>query len=942
MSKAIINQRYIYKIHSSRFKVNDWNLTLPYNEAKDNSELVSIGDSIALRMIRKMRKYDTKEDYIIELKKSRKKLRNKKTSDSIRGKIKVLDNEINEITFMKDYITIVFDNIADWKRANSKKKSVILNGVEFLRLVGTNGGIKKNTVVFCAKEIHKELDRKLNNGRNLEKIFNPSKFEAYKALAFSGSTSVTQPKKILVIKDGETQFTDNIIRVYDDGKDGYKVKETDNYEVIRAFTDGCAPISIRLAKQWTIDMGISSELDFMKTPEEEWYKLICSGFNIRNAWTKGMAFPFEYVEFAEEIAHTYMVKDIWGDMQDIREVDLILTDNMLKLWDSYDSADHYMQCCKENDFEFCVAKALPLELENTRNMNYQFLQSYDFSDDDIDNLIAPTLETINGVGEGNYIKTLLFLKGNRITENDFKHEQIDYMKALMIEKSLINDPFIKQMTTRMISKRINDSKKGVLQVNGCYSIVSGDLYALCESMFGMEVKGLLGRNEFYANTWSEKGINKIVSYRAPQTNHNNIKIMNLIYTDEVRKWFKYMRTCTILNAWDMTCEAMNGMDEDGDALIETDNETLLKTTRNLKAIVCEQSSASKHIISEKNLIQANQNGFNNDVGSITNKCTAMFDVLAGLENGTVDYKEMNDRIICMQNYQQSCIDSCKGIVAKQVPKSWYSWKDAKKDTDKEGILLNSQEDIEDRAKLLRLGSFKKPYFFIYNYKHIKSKYDNYVKESKTDCIIRFGITLDVLMSIDNKTEEQINYLKYYYLLLPVSVEKSTMNRICWRLEEKIIKLSSTNENELFDKEILKTTSGYNKANYNLIAETYKEYKIDQSIYMKSKKNKMTSEELREKREGFMKKFRNKALSNCTNEEELCNIVVDLCYTSNESKMFAWAVSGNQIIKNLLKKNNNIILIPTQDDDGDTEWLGSMYTLNEINLLEDGNKEGIEC
>jgi len=156
----------------------------------------------------------------------------------------------------------------------------------------------------------------------------------------------------------------------------------------------------------------------------------------------------------------------------------------------------------------------------------------------------------------------LFLKGNKITKKDFNDEQLAHIKALMIENSLINDPYIKSMVDKMIAKRINDSKKGVLQINGCYSIVSGDIYALCEHMFGMPVKGLLEKDEFYANTWSEKGVNKIVSYRAPQTNHNNIKIMNLKYDEKVRKWFKYMRTCTVLNAWDTTMDAMNGMDMD--------------------------------------------------------------------------------------------------------------------------------------------------------------------------------------------------------------------------------------------------------------------------------------------------------------------------------------------------------------------------------------------
>ena len=66
----------------------------------------------------------------------------------------------------------------------------------------------------------------------------------------------------------------------------------------------------------------------------------------------------------------------------------------------------------------------------------------------------------------------------------------------------------------MIEKKIREAKIGVISVDGNYSIVFGDLYALCESMFGMEIKGLLQFGEFYARTWLDKGVNEIIAYRS--------------------------------------------------------------------------------------------------------------------------------------------------------------------------------------------------------------------------------------------------------------------------------------------------------------------------------------------------------------------------------------------------------------------------------------------
>mgnify|MGYP000270166550 CR=1 FL=1 len=63
-------------------------------------------------------------------------------------------------------------------------------------------------------------------------------------------------------------------------------------------------------------------------------------------------------------------------------MELILTTSMLKLWDSYDNCEDYVRNCLANGYTFGIAKTCPKELEQERTLNYQFIQSYDLSDDD--------------------------------------------------------------------------------------------------------------------------------------------------------------------------------------------------------------------------------------------------------------------------------------------------------------------------------------------------------------------------------------------------------------------------------------------------------------------------------------------------------------------------------------------------------------------------------
>ena len=115
------------------------------------------------------------------------------------------------------------------------------------------------------------------------------------------------------------------------------------------------------------------------------------------------------------------------------------------------------------------------------------------------------------------------------------------------------------------------------------------------------------------------------------------------------------------------------------------------------------------------LKQSNKNGFGNAVGSITNRVTTMFDVLASLKKDSEEYNELMRRIICGQALQQEEIDKIKGIQAKPMPKEWYDYK-VNKITEEDSL-----EEIKIKERNLKLMVNKKPYFFIYNYKPLQSK-----------------------------------------------------------------------------------------------------------------------------------------------------------------------------------------------------------------------------
>ena len=542
--KSLLNLRYLYKVHSKRIIDAGMNLTLDYSDAVRNQEVISLASSTTLRMIEDItgEGWKEKEKKINKTKKELKEIINKKKTNNNKKKIKEKQKELNKLTFMEDYLCIVLDTKGDYDKL---MKGFTINGVSYKRLLATSGGVKKSTVVFCSERVHDQLYTQLNAERNPDKKFVPAKLEAYISLACSASFPVSTPKGILVIGDVETKFKDNVIEI--NGQAGGRpiLQEIDDYDITLSACDGLGLMCPALAERWS------------KEVEEDY---LIAGCCLRQAFTKGMIFTFDFHQFADEVAQYELVQDVWGNTHNIKDIELVLTTSMLKLWDSYDSVDDWLEKSLRNHHTFAITKITPEHLDEEQTLNYQFLQSLDLSDEDIEELCQPFLDTIDGIMNKDYRRSLLYLRGVDLKEKTVLRPPFDYTTAMMLDESMLNDPYTYSKIKHNIKNRIDRAKMGVLPVRGNFSIISGDPYLLCEYMFGFEPKGLLKAGEFYSKFWNDKGVTKTVAMRAPMTSHNNIQICNMVNDERVNKWYKYMDTVYILNAWDTTCAKLNGAD----------------------------------------------------------------------------------------------------------------------------------------------------------------------------------------------------------------------------------------------------------------------------------------------------------------------------------------------------------------------------------------------
>ncbi len=637
ISKQLVCQKYIYKIRSSRLRKERWKLDLSLEEARRNDEIISLADSQMLRWIDEINGITDADAKARDIKLRIKNLRREPNSRQNIREIKRLYNELDALQFKPDYMCLVIDKKNDYYRAC---KGFSINGIKYKRLLGTNGGIKNSTIVFVSERLSEELKRRVENGRDTNKEIVTAKLEAYKALTCSASVPVSLPDGILVVNDAETSFLSDIVYLTDEDDGEPVMTDMKAQQITLDASDGYGIMLPSLAKRWSGELG----LDY-----------IVSGVNTRFSFEKGMAFTFDFIEFAEKIANSYIVRDAWGNDVDVRNVELILTTSMVKLWDSYSSCDEYINTSVRNGYTFGVAKTCPKTLENIRNLNYQFIQSYDLNNEQIEELIAPTMSEIKDVLRGDWRKTILFLKGSGLNGDNISKIDDDFIKAIMIDHRILDDPFVQSSIYQLIRNRINEAKVGVLKVHGNFSIISGDPYLLCQSMFGLKPTGLLKAGEIYNKYWVDCGADKLACFRAPMTCHNNIRLVKPVGNDETNHWYRYMNACTILNNWDTATFALNGCDFDGDLVMLTDNNVLVSQLGKLPALVCAQRRAVKSIPTEDDFIRSNIDSFGNDIGQTTNWITSMFDIRAGFPTNSIEYEILTYRIQCGQLYQQNAI-----------------------------------------------------------------------------------------------------------------------------------------------------------------------------------------------------------------------------------------------------------------------------------------------
>ncbi len=259
-----------------------------------------------------------------------------------------------------------------------------------------------------------------------------------------------------------------------------------------------------------------------------------------------------------------------------------------------------------------------------------------------------------------------------------------------------------------------------------------------------------------------------------------------------------------------------------------------------------------------------------------------------------------------------------------MPKNWYIFS--------ENIIKNDDSEEIKAQKTLnqKLCAAKKPYFFGYNYTTLKQEYDTFVRDTDEHIQSVTGKNIrDLLKNDGNLSENEQKILDFYKKKLPLDVSPSTMNRICWAIEDEFDGVDLFDAID-FDYTIYKSGIEYSQEDYKLIklkCDAYKQKKRE----INKKKFVECDEEVENITDQIIKlntDLEENCFSICPNEQVLCEILLDICYKDGVDVNIVWNLCGDVIVDRLVKKSG-AYSYPEKDIDGDFDYGGIKFSMKTV-------------
>lgn len=772
----------------------------------------------------------------------------------------------------KDYNKyIVFVDCKGWKSRQENLREILRNGFKINNALflptEKSASMSRNAVIgFVAADIIEELNKRITMDIDIKSTV-LAKYIANRGLFFSGCFCLENWYPNIVIVDNYTKIIPNQhIKYLVDIEKEYVNKEGELcIWKEKGIKEGYCDVEITPWDGSGIHSSeVTSYVEQQIQSEENPTSILW-----RLPYMKGMTHEINFkLWFKEQGVNS--IRDIFGREHKIDKVDIIVTKSFFKGYEYFrQNWDLYWKKFKK--YNHCIGIATwNYSFKNEPKMtksNYQILQDLDLEFDDFVQLADYSKKWAEKIIEGDIVYTYCFLG----LFADHVKPSNDYMGAILKNSEMLKEPNIRKYLIDLLQKNIDLMKCGKLFLKGSFKFVVTDLIMFLEYISGMKPVGVLGANEFYSVDSKGVCLGERVIERNPHISREEHLILRGVNHSLLEKYCSHLANVCQVNGYNIGLRRLNGADEDGDRIFQLD-EPIIKSgiKRDLPIVIDmdDKITVLEEKINTENIIE----------------CTlrSMIDLIGEASNCATSYHNKSPQTEKQKEKYLEYINILTIVNGKAI------------DHAKTGIIFNIPRHIAKYSKPL-------PYFMKYAGDYYKG------------------------MKKFNKSQ-------------------SNMNRLCWEIEKWHKKIRFKRTFRDFDYRIMIDNSiFFNQEKFDKLEQLYLDYlKEIQELGLQSALSKrydeyknyfdddLTKEEVLNTAinwDYYYKKYFIKAKEICSDQKELANLVVKLCYEKyfKKNKKFIWVVAGKGILENLKQIK---VLLPVEDERGIYEYLGKTYSLKE--------------
>ncbi len=516
-------------------------------------------------------------------------------------------------------------------------------------------------------------------------------------LAFTSTEKIDFKPRICVVPNKTyKELKENVI--WYTNKNNKLVEHTeDNKNIEIMQNDGFGIINNKTAKIIQKQLGYKESIDV-------------AVIRMYGIAVKGLCIRFNWIDYIEKYCNgKFITTDVWGKKVDLRKVDIILTESMVKWCDNFKSLSDYLDKlnnCADKDLLECLYVKVEKDKHKEYTLaNYQLLSNLTLDYDDYMNLAQETIDYYNNIINGDLAHIKHFMSEFNYNEDDNK-DLVPIHKAnylLNAHDDFIRSSVVKQNINRAILKSVARLSSGKFYLKGNCKYICGNPFQLIDYLLGID-RITLNKGEFYIPRNNGKKLTMSRNPLASPWEIVNIQTVNNPLFDE---YFKhYTDKIIFFNDLDYTSQQLSGCDKDGDNVTVIENDIIYNNviSDNRKFIHIDEGKTINMIYNEENKFKALLLSSGNKIGqlsingaSVSNRC--LFGSKQEIYN---NFYNNRDKLLYLTEMSMNAIDAPKtlkfptnkdlAIIEKQDKPLFLKYKDGYYDENKNTINTDSHYD----------------------------------------------------------------------------------------------------------------------------------------------------------------------------------------------------------------------------------------------------------